>query len=192
LNPDQFRIKIENEKPGPFANNDLLFRDLTGTDHDRFSEGLKKSLFNYMHGICFEFPLQDWFDFKVPKTTVAPDYIQQSIDEQAYEPASPNAKIAWLGGIPSIRTYTKKKKNQTFEMAELTFSNKKRDLVIQIKQAEGEWLFQQIPVLSVYNQAQTTFGELEKSFEQHTGEDFVLFWNSPVVKELRENGLLML
>jgi hypothetical protein len=191
-NPDQFRIKIENEKPGSFANNDLQFHDLTGTSHERFSEGLKKSLFNYMHGICFEFPLQDWFDFKVPKTTVAPDYIQQSIDEQAYEPASPSAKIVWLGGVPSIRKYTKKKKNNSFEMAELTFSNKKHDLVIQLKQTEGEWLMEQIPALSVQNSTQTTFGELEKSFEKHTSEDFVLFWNSPAIKELRENGLLML
>ena len=192
LNPSQFKVRIENEKPGTFANNDLIHADPTGTEHERFSEGLKKSLFNYMHGICFDFPLQDWFDFKVPRTTVAPTYIQQSIDEQAYEPASPNAKVLWLGGIPSIRTFTKKKKNQSFEMAELTFSNKKNDLVIQLKQAEGEWLFEQVPALLVYNPAQTTFGELEKSFEQTTGEDFVLFWNSKPMQELRENGLLML
>ncbi len=191
-NPDQFRIQIENERPGSFANNDLQFRDLTGTSHERFSEGLKKSLFNYMHGICFEFPLQDWFDFKVPKTTVAPDYIHQSIDEQAYEPASPSAKIVWIGGVPSIHTFTKKKKNNSFEMAELTFSNKKHDLVIQLKHAEGEWLMEQIPALSVNSPKQITFAELEISFEQHTGEDFILFWNSPVVKELRGNGLLML
>ena len=192
LNPAQFKVKIENEKPGTFANNDLIHTDPTGTDHERFSEGLKKSLFNYMHAICFDFPLQDWFNFKVPRTTVAPKYIQEAIDEQAYEPASPNAKIVWLGGIPSIRNYTKKKKNNSFEMAELTFSNKKNDLVIQLKQAEGEWLFEQIPSLSINNLAETTFGEFEKSFEQHSGEDFVLFWNSPAMKELRENGLIML
>jgi len=192
LNPSQFKVKIENEEPGTFANNDLIHTDPTGTDHERFSEGLKKSLFNYMHGICFDFPLQDWFDFKVPKTTVTPKYIQEAIDEQAYEPASPNAKIVWLGGVPSIRNYTKKKKNNSFEMAELTFSNKKHDLVIQLKQAEGEWLFEQIQALSVNNPIQITFGELEKSFEQHTGDDFVIFWNSPAIKELRENGLLML
>ena len=192
MNPAQFKVKIENEKSGTFANNDLIHTDPTGTDHERFSEGLKKSLFNYMHGICFDFPLQDWFDFKVPKTSVAPKYIQQAIDEQVYEPASPNAKIVWLGGVPSIRIYTKKKKDNSFEMAELIFANKKQDVVIQLKQKEGEWLFAQIPALSVFNPTQTTFGELEKSFEQHTGEDFVLFWNSPAMKELRENGLLML
>ncbi len=192
LNPDQFRIKIENEKPGSFANNDLLFRDLTGTNHDRFSEGLKKSLFNYMHGICFDLPLQDWFDFKIPKTTVLPDYIQHSMDDQAYEPASPNAKIVWLGGDTSIRNYSKKKKNQVFEMAELTFSNKKHDLIIQLTQTEGQWLFGQIPALLVNHAVQTTFADLEKSFENQTGGDFVLFWNSPATKELRENGLLIL
>ncbi len=192
LNPTQFKVRIENEKPGTFANNDLIHIDPSGTEHERFSEGLKKSLFNYMHGICFDFSLQDWFDFKVPRTTVAPKYIQEAIEEQAYEPASPNAKIVWLGGVPAIRTFTKRKKNHSFEMAELTFSNKKHDLVIQLKQSEGEWLFEQIPALSVENSSQITFGELEKSFEQQTGEDFVLFWNSHVIKELRENGLLML
>jgi radical SAM superfamily enzyme YgiQ (UPF0313 family) len=191
-NPDPFRIKIENKKPGSFANNDLLFSDPTGTNHERFSEGLKKSLFNYMHGICFDFPLQDWFEFKVPQTTVSPDYVQQAIDKQAYEPASPHAKIVWLGGIPSIRTFTRKKKNQTFEKTEFTFSNKKHDLVIQLDQAEGEWLMEQIPALSVDYPEQTTFAELEKSFEQRTGNDFVLFWNSRAIKELRANGLLML
>jgi hypothetical protein len=192
MNPSQFKVSIENEKPGTFANNDLIHTDPTGADHELFSEGLKKSLFNYMHGICFDFPLQDWFEFKVPKTTVAPKYIQETIDEQAYEPASPNAKIVWLGGVPSIRKYSKKKKNNSFEMAELIFSNKKQDLLIQLKQKEGEWLLAQIQSLSVFNLQQITFAELEKSFEQHTGDDFILFWNSPVVKELRENGLLML
>jgi hypothetical protein len=192
MNPSQFKVSIENEKPGTFANNDLIHTDPTGADHELFSEGLKKSLFNYMHGICFDFPLQDWFEFKVPKTTVAPKYIQETIDEQAYEPASPNAKIVWLGGVPSIRKYSKKKKNNSFEMAELIFSNKKQDLLIQLKQKEGEWLLAQIQSLSVFNLQQITFAELEKSFEQHTGDDFILFWNSPVVKELRENGLLIL
>jgi len=192
LNPSQFKVKIENEKQGTFANNDLIHSDPTGANHELFSDGLKKSLFNYMHGICFDFPLQDWFDFKIPKTMVAPKYIQEVIEQQEYEPASPNARIVWLGGVPSIRIFIKKKKNQSFEMAKLTFCNKKHDLVIQLKQDEGKWLIGQIPRLSVNNQRQTTFNELGKSFEKHTGNDFILFWNSPAIKELRENGLLML
>jgi len=191
-NPAPFKVKIENEKPGSFANNDLLYRDLSGANPELFSEGLRKSLFNYMHGICFDFPLQDWFDLKIPLTTVAPDFTQQAIDQQGCELPSSKAKIVWLGGVPTIRSYTKKKKNHSFEMAELTFFTKKQDLVIQLKQSEGEWLARQIPELSVFAVQPVTFGELEKSFEQHTGSDFVLFWNSSSIKELRDNGLLML
>jgi hypothetical protein len=77
-------------------------------------------------------------------------------------------------------------------MTELSFSNKKQDLVIQLKQAEGEWLMEKIPALLVNNLQQITFGDLERSFGQHTSDDFVIFWNSPVMRELRENGLLML
>jgi len=192
LNPDQFNVKIENEKPGTFANNDMIHNDPTGTNHELFSEGLKKSLFNYMHEIGFELPLQDWFDFKVPRTTILPKYIQQSINDQEYVPAKPNAKIIWLGGIPSIRYYSKKKKNQTYEMAEVTFSTKKQELTIHLKQEEGKWLSEQIPGISVNIRAQITYIELEKSYEQLVGEDFVLFWNSTAIKQLRENGLLMI
>ena len=77
-------------------------------------------------------------------------------------------------------------------MAEFTFPNKKKDLVIHVKKEEGEWLFEQIPGISVNNPLSKTFGELEKSFEQHTHGDFVLFWNSRDMKQLRESGLLML
>ena len=192
LNPAQFKVKIENKKPGTFANNDLIHSDPTGARHELFSEGLKKSLFNYMHGIGFELPLQDWFDFKVPRTTIIPNHIQQAIDDQEYLLAKPNAKIIWLGGNPSIRYFSKKKKNQTFDMVELTFASKIQDCVIQLKHEDGKWLSTLITEISISNQLQKTFVELEKSFEQQTGGDFVLFWNSKTIKLLRENGLLML
>ena len=192
LNPAQFKTKIENTELGTFANNDLIHSDPTGANHELFSEGLRKSLFNYMHGICFDFPLQDWFNFKVPRTSVAPDFIRKAIDLDDFETPSPSAKIYWLGGTVSARYFSKKKKNQTFEMAELTFFNKKQDLVIQLKQDEGKWLFEQIPEVSVVSSKSITFAELTKSFEDQTGSDFVLFWNSNAIKNLRENGLLML
>ena len=195
LNPAQFKATIVNEPRvlgGSFANNDLVHTDPTGADHELFSEGLRKSLFNYMHGICFDFPLQEWFDFKVPRTMVAPDFIQKAIDADDLEVSSPHAKVYWLGGTATARYFTKKKKNQTFEMAELTFFNKKGNLAIQLPQIDGKWLSGQIPGLSVSSNQTTTFAELGKSFEVETGSDFVLFWNSTSMKHLRENGLLML
>jgi hypothetical protein len=28
-----------------------------------------------MHGICFDYELQEWFDFKIPKTKIPEDFI---------------------------------------------------------------------------------------------------------------------
>lgn len=191
-NPSAFKIKIENENPGTFANNDLIHSDPKGAHHELFGEGLRKSIFNYMQGTGFNIPLKNWFNFKVPETTILPNYIQQLIDQQAFESVKPHARIVWLGGNPSPRYFIRKKKGQTFEMAELTFANKKQNLVIQIKQEEGKWMIDQLPEITIHNRSLTTFEELERSFEKRTGEDFVLFWNSPAIKQLRENGLLML
>jgi radical SAM superfamily enzyme YgiQ (UPF0313 family) len=50
INPEEFGVTpIKQEIK--FANNDIDFMDKTGIDHSQFSFGLKKSLFNYMHGI---------------------------------------------------------------------------------------------------------------------------------------------
>ena len=192
LNPTQFKVIIENKQPGIFANNDLIHSDPTGANHELFSEGLRKSLYNYMHGVGFDVALSDWFEFKVPRTIIQPDLIRQIIANQEYEAVSSSVKIVWLGGVPSIRYYTRKKKNKSYEMAELTFSNKKQNLIIQLKLEEGNWLLERLPEILASNPEQITYGELEKCFEEQTGADFVLFWNSPMIKHLRESGLLML
>ena len=72
--PEEFGV-IPEQNEIMFANNDINFKDKTGINHDKFSFGLKKSLFNYMHGICFDYDLQDWSDFKIPKTKIPSDFI---------------------------------------------------------------------------------------------------------------------
>ena len=86
-----------------FANNDVQFTDATGIDHARFSYGLKKSLFNYMHGYCFDYPLQEWFDFPVPATTIPPDYIAECLDFFPDTLGRPRARVVWTGALPLQR-----------------------------------------------------------------------------------------
>ncbi|WP_163715467.1 B12-binding domain-containing radical SAM protein [Mangrovibacterium lignilyticum] len=192
LHPEKFKVARESTETGSFANNDLVHIDPIGCKHELFSDGLRKSLFNYMHDIGFDLPLQDWFDFKVPRTTVAPDFIQQAIDTQEFEKPSSSASIYWLGGQGSAKYFTKKKKNKQFEMAELTFSNRTNDLVVHLKQEEGKWLMAELAGFSVNHASPKTFSQLETEFEEQTGGDFMLFWNSPSVKNIRKNGLILL
>jgi radical SAM superfamily enzyme YgiQ (UPF0313 family) len=53
-----------------FARNDVGFIDPTGTDHDAMGRGLKKAIYNYMHGVGLEADVRSWFDVRVPKATV--------------------------------------------------------------------------------------------------------------------------
>ena len=62
---------------GTFAKNDVGFVDPTsmppGVNHDLLGEGLKKAIYNYMHGIGLDADVRQWFDLpkgKCPKTTV--------------------------------------------------------------------------------------------------------------------------
>jgi radical SAM superfamily enzyme YgiQ (UPF0313 family) len=77
--PGKFGIRILPEPPVSFARNDLAFEDPTGVDHDRLGRGLKKALFNYMHGLGFDTPVQRWFEGKAPKTTLPPDFIRRTL-----------------------------------------------------------------------------------------------------------------
>lgn len=190
--PEKFGVLKETEALGSFANNDIVHIDKTGTDHDAFSYGLKKSLFNYMHGICFDFPLQDWFDFKVPRTKIPGDYIYNAIHEDENSFAKPTAKVIWLGNKPVISTYTKSKKGNSWEMASLDFHTKKEAFAISVGKEQGIWLGAILEKIAVSNLKTYTYQEIKTDYENSGFEDFELFWYSKPINSLREQGLLVL
>ena len=189
--PEKFGVVKATETIGTFANNDINYVDKTGIDHDKFSFGLKKSLFNFMHGICFDYELQEWFDFKIPKTKIHPDFIANALIEEEDFNVKPTAKIVWLGGKPMVEYFTKSKKGNSWEMISLTFHDKKERFIIQTGKKEGEWLVQILEKLSVSQHKVYSFQEIKSDFETNL-EDFELFWYSKPVNTLREFGLLLL
>ncbi|TAJ11878.1 radical SAM protein [Marinilabiliaceae bacterium JC017] len=192
LHPERFNIEITTKETGAFANNDLQFIDKSGAIHEVFSEGLRKSLFNYMHGICFDYRLDEWFDFKVPRTTLPPNYIEHFLSTQKEKITSPATRVVWLGYQPLMEIYTKKKKGKTTPMARLIFHNKANDLVLNVKESLGAWLCDILPDIMVTPNKKVTLAQLEESFNQHHLGDFSIFMTSHTLKQLRENGLLFL
>ncbi len=196
MNPEAFGV-IPKQNEITFANNDIEFTDKTGIDHNKFSFGLKKSLYNYMHGICFEYPLKDWFDvktmgFKLPKTTIAPTYIQDCLVEATFYNTKPSSKIVWMGGTPQLEFFTKSKKGQSWEMAKLTFHDKKAMFDVSVEKGKALWLDKILPTISVKAEENLgLFSFLKADFEKQF-EDFELFWYSKPMNKLRENGLLVL
>ena len=188
--PEEFGV-IPEQNEITFANNDINFKDKTGINHDKFSYGLKKSLFNYMHGICFDYDLQDWFDFKIPKTKIPSDYIYNCLQNEQNFNTKPNAKIVWLGGIPQIEIFTKSKKGNSWEMMKLTFHNKTQTFDISINAEEGKWLVETLEKIAIDSGSKLTYSHLKTDFESKL-EDFELFWYSKPILTLRQFGLLSL
>ena len=196
LNPEKFGVKpvsspLEGSGEDLFALNDLEFTDKTGINHEKFSFGLKKSLFNYLHGIGFDFPLQEWFEFKIPKTTIPKNYIQSILNQPNDFSIKPNAKVIWLGNTPEINYFTKTKKGNNWEMAQLSFHSKKETFSINLEKPEAEWLCKTFAEISLQNSNTKTLSSLKIDFENQL-ENFELFWFSKPVMNLREKGLVVL
>jgi len=193
LNPEEFRVIRETPLDGTFANNDLQHLDKTGIVHDQFSFGLKKSLYNYMHGIGFELPLHSWFEFKVPRTGIPADFIYKALEEEnELSFTKPSSKVVWLGGRPSLSFFTKSKKGNQWEMAELTFHTKNDVFSLQLSKEQGSWLGDALRTISVTEGKNILFQQLKSDFEERNGEDFEPFWYGKQLNQLRSAGLLVL
>lgn len=189
LNPEEFGVTpIKQEIL--FANNDIDFTDRTGIDHSKFSFGLKKSLFNYMHGINFEIPLQDWFDFKIPKTTIHPDYIHDCLLEEDNFVFKPNSKIIFLSKNVIAENYIKTKKQNSWAYTRITFHLKTNVVAIELEQEKAEWLIKVFSENHVDSSKKITLHQLKIQFEENF-EDFELFWFSKPIQKLKDNGVIL-
>lgn len=189
--PEKFGVLKEDDIIGTFANNDIIHIDTKGTNHEKFSFGLKKSLFNYMHGICFDFPLQEWFNFKVPQTKVPSDFICNALQNEEELILKPSAKVIWIGIHPSISFSVKSKKGITWENATLEFHSKKDFFSVQMSKEQGIWLQNWLMKISVSNAIQHTIKDLRADYENANLPDFELFWYSKPIKNLRKSGGLL-
>jgi hypothetical protein len=93
LHPEKYGITLRPPENITFAHNDIAFEDPVGADHDFLGGGLRKALYNYMHGIGLDADVREWFERRpngrrrgvrshrrpsssVPAATVPPDLIE--------------------------------------------------------------------------------------------------------------------
>jgi radical SAM superfamily enzyme YgiQ (UPF0313 family) len=80
--PDDYGVTLVPLPPTSFAKNDVAFVDPTGTDHDMLGQGLKKAIYNFMHGVGLQEDVRIWFDLpknKCPKPTVGRHVIEKAL-----------------------------------------------------------------------------------------------------------------
>ncbi len=190
LDPEKYAVKKQKEVVIHFANNDVEHIDPLGADHESFSYGLKKALLNYMHGTCFDFALHQWFDFKVPKTTIDPDYIRNAVEEVSINSIA-TAKVIWMGNQPKSNIVEKSKKGSKWEVMLLSFTTAQQDFTISLDPIKGEWLVQMLPKLHYTNPQILSVQVVKEDYEAAGLEDFELFWDNKPINTLYKAGLLM-
>jgi len=79
MEPERYGVELVPLPPGNFARNDVGFIDPTGVDHDALGVGLKKAIYNYMHGIGLEEDVRMWWDEPMPKTRIARRRIERAL-----------------------------------------------------------------------------------------------------------------
>lgn len=79
LNPQEYGIKLIPLPPVSFAKNDIGFIDPSGVDHVALGLGLKKAIYNFMHGIGLDEDIRAWFDILVPKPSVSRQQIVKAL-----------------------------------------------------------------------------------------------------------------
>lgn len=190
LNPEKFGVKKAKEIEITFADNDVEHIDATGTDHESFSYGLKKSLLNYMHGVGIDEPLFKWFEMKVPKTGIDPNFISNVLSDDSLQNYKPTTQLIFLGNTPTIEIITKSKKGNQWELASITFETKSTTINIRIDKAEGVWFYDLLTHLK--NGSKLNMKEVIENYETAGLEDFELFWDNKPMNQLHKAGLLMI
>ena len=188
-NPEEFGVKPV-RKEILFAHNDVEFIDESGLDHSLFSFGLKKSLFNYMHGINFDLPLKDWFDFKIPKTTIHPDYIHDCLLEEEEIIFKGNSKLVFFDKNANVENFVKSTRAGSFELTRLTFHLKTNIVKIELERDYADWLMKIFSDNFTDNPKKITLQQLKNQFEE-VFEDFESFWFSKPILQLRRNGVIL-
>jgi hypothetical protein len=140
-----------------------------------------------MNGIGFEEKLQSWFEFKIPKTSVSKDFILNAIATNESQTIKPSSKIVWIGSVPSFSIYTKGSEDRM----KITLHDLKENVIIITDVIIGQWLEHLLPQLTLENNSVVTLAEIKEDYLEHF-EDFEQFWNSYIIENLRNSGLIMI
>ena len=62
LNPEAYGITLRPPPASPSRTTTCAFDDPVGTDHDFLGAGLRKALYNYMHGVGLDVDVREWFE----------------------------------------------------------------------------------------------------------------------------------
>ena len=134
-------LKILPQKKTQFAKNDLHFEGEEKSE--KFSAPLNAALELWMHGEKLSKPVESYFPFKMPKPSIAKDYIasliakyEENRDRKFHKIPKQGSKenFVWLGGVPLLLDSSDKSKMQICwsYMGELLYADIEKSKVHEV------------------------------------------------------------
>ena len=134
-------LKILPQKKTQFAKNDLHFEGEEKSE--KFSAPLNAALELWMHGEKLSKPVESYFPFKMPKPSIAKDYIasliakyEENRDRKFHKIPEQGSKekFVWLGGVPLLLDSSDKSKMQICwsYMGELLYADIEKSKVHEV------------------------------------------------------------
>ncbi len=189
-NPEKYQVKKIGPEKGLFANNDLTHEDPLGCDHQKFTDGLKTSIYNYMHGMGLEYTPQEWFDFHTPSVSISPTIIHDAIhNHKLNDWELTKHQIIWTGTMPEFYIYETKKKKQR---ACFTFFTKQESFELTLDNHLGETIFELFPKFLINASEKITIEQFQEILEHIEDIDIKQVIKSEFWRTLRKKGLLLM
>jgi radical SAM superfamily enzyme YgiQ (UPF0313 family) len=69
----KLRLRILDGREAAFSRNEIPFDEPGRDDPGVFGEGLRRAVYNFMHGVGLDSDVRSWFDFPVPRATKGAD-----------------------------------------------------------------------------------------------------------------------
>lgn len=179
-------LKIIPQKKTQFAKNDLHFEGEEKSE--KYSAPLNAALELWMHGEKLSKPVESYFPFKMPKPSIAKDYIasliakyEENRDRNFHKTpeAGSKEKCVWLGGVPLILNSSDKNHMQ------LCWSYMGELLYADIEKPKADEVVNILETISAKNY---DFSDKEK----FSAEKIYSVLGKKLYKELRGKGLCSL
>lgn len=165
-----------------FAQNDLHHIDPSGADHDKYSDGLIKALYNFMHGKALDFPVGDFFDFLVPHPDVPSKLVAKSLKRNQYDN---------LDGVGyrCFQFNVQRKFSTKGKQTECTVRYKNQTNTFALPTGAAEYIQSTEHALQLPNGQGMAFQEWVESLAQSSGMSSKELVQTPWYNALRKNGL---
>ncbi|MCP4521944.1 MAG: radical SAM protein [Cytophagales bacterium] len=184
-NPAKYQVKRVGPPQGTFANNDLIHTDPLGCEHESFTQGLKASIYNFMHGVGLDYNPQDWFDFETPSVSISNSIVKKAIANiDTEDDKQKQHQIIWLGNLPIVEFDHQK--------AYFTFMTLQDMIEVELPKSLGIVMQNVFENFLISNSEKLKIGQLEEIIENQEDTNFKKLINSDFWRTLRKKGLLLI